>query len=136
MMCLKTRMGKKVTVKNVVETTVAQTKQSEIEAEFIDWIWNDEERRRKLEDIYNNLFNAERVREYDGSHLTFPGMNPDVTLRPHQSNAIARQLYGGNTLLAHSVGAGKTYTIIATKLWSANDLACLIRPSFVCRTTL
>lgn len=106
--------GKKVTVKNVVETTVAQTKQSEIEAEFIDWIWNDEERRRKLEDIYNNLFNAERVREYDGSHLTFPGMNPDVTLRPHQSNAIARQLYGGNTLLAHSVGAGKTYTIIAT----------------------
>lgn len=106
--------GKKVTVKNVVETTVAQTKQSEIEAEFVDWIWNDEERRRKLEDIYNNLFNAERVREYDGSHLTFPGMNPDVTLRPHQSNAIARQLYGGNTLLAHSVGAGKTYTIIAT----------------------
>ena len=97
-------------VLNVKETTLAQQKQQVIKDAFRDWLWKDPKRRETLVAKYNELFNSTRPREYDGSHLTFPGINPEIELREHQRNAIARILYGGNTLLAHEVGAGKTFT--------------------------
>ena len=102
--------GKRVPVLNKKETAIAQGKQELIKQAFADWIWDDPNRREKLTKLYNEKFNSIRPREYDGSHLTFPGMNPEITLRPHQVNAIAHILYGGNTLLAHVVGAGKSAT--------------------------
>jgi N12 class adenine-specific DNA methylase/archaellum component FlaC len=101
---------------NQKETTLAQQKQENIKQEFRDWIFKDPERRHELVDLYNKQFNAIRPREYDGSHITFAGMNPEISLREHQTNAIARILYGGNTLLAHEVGAGKTYEMIASAM--------------------
>ena len=105
--------GKRKAVLNKKETAIAQGKQAEIRQAFQDWIWKDPERRERLVALYNERFNNLRPREYDGSHLIFPGMNPEITLRPHQKNAIARALYGGNTLLAHCVGAGKTFELVA-----------------------
>lgn len=105
--------GKRKAVLNQKETVIAQGKQELLKQTFQDWIWKEPERRNQLEQLYNERFNSIRVREYDGSHLTFPGMNPEITLRPHQLNAIARILYGGNTLLAHVVGAGKTFEMVA-----------------------
>ncbi len=93
--------GKKRRVLNKKETTLAQQKQQAIRQAFQDWVWEDSERRRLLVTRYNELFNSDRPREYDGSHITFGGMNPDISLRPHQLGAIAHVLYGGNTLLAH-----------------------------------
>ena len=105
--------GKRKAVLNKKETSVAQAKQKLIEQAFEEWIWNDPERRNRLCGMYNEKFNSIRPREYNGSHLIFPNMNPEITLRPHQLNAVAHSLYGGNTLLAHAVGAGKTYEMIA-----------------------
>ena len=105
--------GKKKPVLNKKETAIAMEKQDAIKQAFKDWIWNDPERRNRLCGMYNEKFNSIRPREYDGSHLIFPNMNPEITLRPHQLNAVAHSLYGGNTLLAHAVGAGKTYEMIA-----------------------
>jgi N12 class adenine-specific DNA methylase len=105
--------GKKVAVLNKQETAIAQGKQELIKQEFRDWIWKDPERREMLTRRYNDQFNSSRPREYDGSHLNFVGMNPEITLRTHQRNAIARILYGGNTLLGHVVGAGKTWEMVA-----------------------
>lgn len=105
--------GKKKPVLNKKETAIAMEKQDAIKQAFKDWIWNDPERRNSLCEMYNEKFNSIRPREYDGSHLIFPNMNPEITLRPHQLNAVAHSLYGGNTLLAHAVGAGKTYEMIA-----------------------
>ena len=105
--------GKKKPVLNKKETAIAMEKQDAIKQAFKDWIWNDPERRNRLCGMYNDKFNSIRPREYDGSHLIFPNMNPEITLRPHQLNAVAHSLYGGNTLLAHAVGAGKTYEMIA-----------------------
>lgn len=105
--------GKRKAVLNKKETAIAQGKQAEIRQAFQDWIWKDPERRERLVALYNERFNNLRPREYDGSHLIFPGMNPEITLRPHQKNAIARALYGENTLLAHCVGAGKTFELVA-----------------------
>ena len=105
--------GKKTAVLNRQETAIAQGKQALIKQAFADWIWEDPRRREKLCKLYNEKFNAVRPREYDGSHLNFIGMNPEIQLRPHQVNAIAHILYGGNTLLAHVVGAGKTYEMVA-----------------------
>ena len=105
--------GKKKAVLNHKETVIAQGKQELLKQSFQDWIWKEPERRNQLEKLYNEKFNSIRMREYDGSHLTFPGMNPEIVLRPHQVNAIARILYGGNTLLAHVVGAGKTFEMVA-----------------------
>ena len=105
--------GKRKAVLNKKETAIAQGKQAEIKQAFQDWIWKDPERRDRLTRLYNDKFNNIRPREYDGSHLVFPGMNPEIQLRPHQQNAIARALYGGNTLLAHCVGAGKTFEMVA-----------------------
>lgn len=102
--------GKKIAVLNKKETAIAQGKQELIKQAFADWIWNDPERREQLTKLYNEKFNSIRPREYDGSHLNFVGINPEITLRPHQVNAIAHILYGGNTLLAHVVGAGKSAT--------------------------
>ncbi len=99
--------GKRKAVLNKKETAIAQGKQAEIRQAFQDWIWKDPERRERLVALYNERFNNLRPREYDGSHLIFPGMNPEITLRPHQKNAIARALYGGNTLLAHCVGPAR-----------------------------
>jgi len=99
---------------NKNETIAARAKQDQIKEEFKNWIFKDADRRKKLVDFYNENFNNIRLREYDGSHLTFPGMNPDIQLKPHQINAVARILYGGNTLLAHCVGAGKTFEMIAS----------------------
>ncbi|WP_243141156.1 DUF6908 domain-containing protein [Alkaliphilus pronyensis] len=99
---------------NKKETMLAREKQSLVKQAFKDWIFKDPERRKKYVDFYNQNFNNIRLREYDGSHLTFPEMNPDIKLRPHQVNAIARTIYGGNTLLAHVVGAGKTFEMIAS----------------------
>ena len=95
------------------ETAIAQGKQEMIKQAFQDWIWKDPNRRERLVRIYNELFNSMRAREYDGSHITFSGMNPEISLRPHQINAVARIMYGGNTLLVHVVGAGKTFEIVA-----------------------
>ena len=102
--------GKKTAVLNKKETAIAQGKQELIKQAFADWIWEDPERREKLTRLYNEKFNSTRPREYDGSHMSFVGINPEITLRPHQVNAIAHILYGGNTLLAHVVGAGKSAT--------------------------
>lgn len=105
--------GKKKPVLNKKETAIAMEKQDAIKQAFKDWMWSDPERRNRLCEMYNEKFNSIRPREYDGSHLIFPNMNPEITLRPHQLNAVAHSLYGGNTLLAHAVGAGKTYEMIA-----------------------
>ena len=105
--------GKRKAILNKKETAIAQGKQAEIKQAFQDWIWKNPDRRERLTTLYNERFNNLRPREYDGSHLVFPGMNPEITLRPHQKNAIARALYGGNTLLAHCVGAGKTFELVA-----------------------
>ena len=102
--------GKEKRVLNSKETTLAQQKQQAIKEAFRDWIWRDPDRRRELVQLYNERFNSTRPREYDGRHLIFPGMNPEITLREHQLNAVAHDLYGGNTLLAHEVGAGKSAT--------------------------
>ena len=105
--------GNKKAVFNAKETTAAQAKQEAIKRAFQDWIWKDPERRNRLVRYYNDTFNSVRPREYDGSHITFGGISPEITLRPHQVNAIAHILYGGNTLLAHKVGAGKTFEMVA-----------------------
>ena len=110
--------GKEKRVLNKKETTLASQKQEAIREAFKDWIFRDPERRQTLCAKYNELFNSTRPREYDGSHLKFPGMTPDITLRPHQLNAVAHQLYGDNTLLAHCVGAGKTFEMIAAAMES------------------
>lgn len=105
--------GRKTAVLNKKETAIAQGKQELIKQAFADWIWSNPERREQLTRLYNEKFNSIRPREYDGSHLNFVGINPEITLRPHQVNAIAHILYGGNTLLAHVVGAGKTFEMVA-----------------------
>ncbi|MDE6251430.1 MAG: DEAD/DEAH box helicase family protein [Lachnospiraceae bacterium] len=105
--------GNKKAVLNNKETTAAQAKQEVIKQAFQDWIWKDPERRNRLVRYYNDTFNSVRPREYDGSHITFGGISPEIKLRPHQVNAIAHILYGGNTLLAHKVGAGKTFEMVA-----------------------
>lgn len=105
--------GKKKAVLNKKETAIAQSKQEMIKREFQDWIWSDPERRERLCKSYNEKFNSVRPREYDGSHIIFNGMNPEIELREHQKNAVAHILYGGNTLLAHAVGAGKTFEMVA-----------------------
>ncbi len=110
--------GKEIRVLNRKETTVAQQKQQQIKDAFREWIWKDHSRRERLVRLYNNKFNSVRPREYDGSHLTFPGINPEITLRSHQVNAIAHILYGGNTLLGHVVGAGKTFEMVAAAMES------------------
>ena len=108
--------GTEKRVLNSKETTLAQQKQQAIKEAFRDWIWRDPDRRRELVQLYNERFNSTRPREYDGRHLIFPGMNPEITLREHQRGAIAHDLYGGNTLLAHEVGAGKTFEMIAAAM--------------------
>ena len=108
--------GKKKAVPNVKETRLAQDKQQQIETAFKDWIYRDPVRRRRLVDYYNTHYNNLRPREYDGSFLRFPGMNPEISLRPHQRNVVARILFGGNTLVAHSVGAGKTMVMGAAAM--------------------
>ena len=110
--------GKEKRVLNKKETTLASQKQEAIREAFKDWVFRDPERRQTLCAKYNELFNSTRPREYDGSHLKFPGMTPDITLRPHQLNAVAHQLYGDNTLLAHCVGGGKTFEMIAAAMES------------------
>ena len=110
--------GKERRVLNQKETTLAQQKQQAIKDAFRDWIWKDPERRQTLVQLYNERFNSTRPREYDGSHITFGGMNPEITLREHQLNAIAHVLYGGNTLLAHEVGSGKTFEMVAAAMES------------------
>ena len=110
--------GKERRVIDSEATTLAQQKQEEIKGKFKSWIFEDPERREHLVNIYNERFNSTRAREYDGSHLHFGGINPDINLRPHQRDAIARILYGGNTLLAHEVGAGKTYEMVAAAMES------------------
>ena len=105
--------GRKQAVLNRKETAIAQGKQELIKAAFADWIWKDPSRRERLCSLYNNKFNSNRAREYDGSFLSFAGINPEITLRKHQINAVARGMLGGNELLAHVVGAGKTYTMVA-----------------------
>lgn len=115
---------------NPIETANAREKQELIKQEFKEWIWKDEERRNRLVKIYNEQFNCMREREFDGSHLTFDGMNPTINLRPHQKDAVARVLYGGNTLLAHAVGAGKTYECIASAM-ELKRLGIVSKPMFV-----
>ena len=110
--------GNEIRVLNKKETMLATQKQDAIKEAFKDWIFRDQERREKLCRIYNERFNSIRPREYDGSHLTFPGMNPEIELRPHQKNAVAHQLYGDNVLLAHVVGSGKTYEMVAAAMES------------------
>ena len=110
--------GNEIRVLNKKETMLATQKQDAIKEAFEDWIFRDQERREKLCRIYNERFNSIRPREYDGSHLTFPGMNPEIELRPHQKNAVAHQLYGDNVLLAHVVGSGKTYEMVAAAMES------------------
>lgn len=108
--------GKERPVLNVKETAIAQDRQELIKSKFADWLWQDIDRRERLCRIYNDTFNSIRPREYDGSHIRFVGMNPEISLRKHQVNAIAHVLYGGNTLLAHEVGAGKTFEIVAATM--------------------
>ena len=110
--------GKRVAELNKKETAIAQAKQEQIKLAFEEWIWKDPERRERLTKVYNERFNSIRPREYDGSHISFDGMNPEITLRKHQVNAIARILYGGNTLLAHEVGEGKTFEMVAAAMES------------------
>lgn len=108
--------GSKKRVLNKKETTLAQQKQQVIKDAFGNWVWKDPQRRETLVKQYNELFNSTRPREYDGSHIHFVGMNPEIKLREHQRNAIAHVLYGGNTLLAHEVGAGKTFEMAASAM--------------------
>ena len=115
---VKDEEGREKRVLNRKETTLAAQKQSAIRQKFKDWIWSDPERRQTLVKLYNEMFNSERPREYDGSHINFSGISPEITLRPHQLNAIAHILYGGNTLLAHEVGAGKTFEMVAAAMES------------------
>lgn len=110
--------GRRVAVLNKKETAIAQGKQELLKEAFAEWIWKDPERREKICKAYNILFNSNRPREYDGSHINFSGINPEITLRKHQVNAIAHILYGGNTLLAHVVGAGKTFEMVAAAMES------------------
>ena len=110
--------GDEIRVLNKKETMLASQKQDAMKAAFKDWIFKDQQRRERLIKVYNERFNSIRPREYDGSHLTFPGMNPEIELRPHQKNAVAHQLYGDNVLLAHVVGAGKTYEMVAAAMES------------------
>jgi len=110
--------GKKKAVLNKKETAIAQSKQELIKQGFQDWVWRDPARREKLVRLYNDKFNSIRPREYDGSHIIFSGMNPEIELREHQKNAVAHILYGGNTLLAHAVGAGKTFEMTAAAMES------------------
>ncbi len=117
-------------VVNPVETANAREKQELIKQEFKEWLWKDEDRRNRLTKLYNEQFNCMREREFDGSHLTFDGMNPNIELREHQKNAVARVLYGGNTLLAHAVGAGKTYECIASAM-ELKRLGIVSKPMFV-----
>ena len=108
--------GREVRVLNKKETILAQQKQQSIKDAFKDWVWKDPQRRDRLTELYNERFNSTRPREYDGSHIEFIGMNPEIKLREHQQNAVARIMYGGNTLLAHVVGAGKTFTMAAAAM--------------------
>lgn len=110
--------GRKTAILNKKETAIAQSKQELIKEAFAEWIWKDPDRREAICKTYNVLFNSNRPREYDGSHISFSGMNPEITLRKHQVNAIAHILYGGNTLLAHTVGAGKTFEMVAAAMES------------------
>ncbi|MFR1407546.1 MAG: DEAD/DEAH box helicase family protein, partial [Acutalibacteraceae bacterium] len=110
--------GKKKAVLNKKETAIAQAKQELIKQGFQDWVWSDPERRERLCRLYNDKFNSLRPREYDGSHIVFSGMNPEIELREHQRNAVAHILYGGNTLLAHAVGAGKTFEMVSAAMES------------------
>jgi len=110
--------GRRIAVLNKKETAIAQSKQELIKDAFAEWIWKDPDRREAICKTYNILFNSNRPREYDGSHINFSGMNPEITLRKHQVNAIAHILYGGNTLLAHVVGAGKTFEMVAAAMES------------------
>ena len=122
--------GKERRVLNSKETTLAQQKQQAIKDAFTDWIWKDPDRRQTLVARYNELFNSTRPREYDGSHIVFSGMNPEIKLREHQLNAVAHILYGGNTLLAHEVGAGKTFEMVAAAMESKRLGLCQ-KPMFV-----
>lgn len=122
--------GKERRVLNSKETTLAQQKQQAIKDAFQDWIWKDPDRRQELVTKYNELFNSNRPREYDGSHIVFSGMNPEIKLREHQLNAVAHILYGGNTLLAHEVGAGKTFEMVAAAMESKRLGLCQ-KPLFV-----
>ena len=122
--------GKERRVLNSKETTLAQQKQQAIKDAFSEWIWKDPDRRQELVTRYNELFNSNRPREYDGSHITFSGMNPEIHLREHQLNAVAHILYGGNTLLAHEVGAGKTFEMVAAAMESKR-LGLCHKPMFV-----
>ena len=122
--------GKERRVLNSKETTLAQQKQQAIKDAFRDWIWKDPDRRQELVTKYNDLFNSTRPREYDGSHIVFSGMNPEIKLREHQKNAVAHILYGGNTLLAHEVGAGKTFEMVAAAMESKRLGLCQ-KPLFV-----
>ena len=122
--------GKERRVLNSKETTLAQQKQQAIKDAFQDWIWRDPDRRRELVTKYNELFNSNRPREYDGSHIVFSGMNPEIKLREHQRGAVAHILYGGNTLLAHEVGAGKTFEMVAAAMESKRLGLCQ-KPLFV-----
>ena len=119
---------------NAKETTLAAQKQQAIRDAFKDWIWQDPTRRQTLVRQYNEEMNATRPREYDGSHITFGGMNPAITLREHQLGAIAHVLYGGNTLLAHEVGAGKTFEMVAAAMESKRLGLCQ-KSSLWCPTT-
>ena len=116
--------GKLKRILNKTDTMLAQQKQQVIKDAFANWIWKDPQRRIALVKQYNELFNSSRPREYDGSHIHLVGMNPEITLREHQRNAIAHVLYGGNTLLAHEVGAGKTFEMAASAM-EAKRLACV-----------
>lgn len=122
--------GKRVAVLNPKETTIAQQKQEAIKAAFENWIWKNPERRNTLVKMYNEKFNNIRTREYDGNHITFSGMNPEIQLRQHQKNAVARIMYGGNSLLGHVVGAGKTWTMAAAAMESRR-LGLCNKPLFV-----
>ena len=122
--------GNEIRVLNKKETVIAQQKQQAIRDAFRDWIWKEPKRRERLVRLYNDKFNAIRPREYDGSHIQFHGMNPEIELRPHQKNAVARILYGGNTLLGHVVGSGKTYTMAAAAM-EAKRLGLCHKPMFV-----
>jgi N12 class adenine-specific DNA methylase len=116
--------GRETRALNKQETAIAQQKQEAIKEAFRDWIWKDQKRREQLTQIYNERFNSIRPREYDGSHIRFTGMNPEITLRKHQVDAVAHILYGGNTLLAHCVGAGKTYEMVAASMESKHLGLC------------
>ena len=122
--------GKKKAILNKKETAIAQAKQELIKQGFQDWVWSDPERRERLCILYNEKFNSLRPREYDGSHIVFSGMNPEIELREHQRNAVAHILYGGNTLLAHTVGAGKTFEMVAAAM-EAKRLGLCTKSLFV-----